>query len=81
MGGMSFTQWLKMYPGTGFVLTVEDDEKGAECIKIFEDAGIAAAMIGEVDASKKLDITDGHETVTVFDLNREIITGIVSVEK
>ncbi len=81
MGGISFTQWLKMYPGTGFVLTVEDDEKGAECIKIFEDAGIAAAMVGEVDASKKLDITDGHETVTVFDLNREIITGIVSVEK
>jgi putative methanogenesis marker protein 2 len=78
---ISFAQWLKMYPGTGFVLTVEDDEKGAECIQIFEDAGIAASIIGEVDASKKLKITDGKETVTVFDLNREIITGIVGPEK
>jgi putative methanogenesis marker protein 2 len=78
---ISLAQWLKMYPGTGFVLTVEDDEKGAECITIFEDAGIAAAIIGEVDASKKLKITDGNETVTVFDLNREIITGIVGKEE
>lgn len=79
--GISLAHWLKMYPGTGFVLTVESEEKGAECIKIFRDAGIAASIIGEVDASKELRITDGNETVTVFDLNREIITGIVSPEK
>lgn len=78
---VSFTQWLKVYPGTGFVLTVKDDDNGAECIKIFKEAGIAAAIIGEVDSSKKLKITDGKDTVTVFDLNREIITGIVGVEK
>lgn len=75
---MSFEQWLKMYPGTGFVLTVENEEKGAECITTFRDAGMEASIIGEVDASKKLRITDGAETTTVFDLNREIITGIVS---
>ena len=69
-------QWLKMYPGTGFVLTVEDDENGAECINIFEDAGVTASIVGEVDASKKLRITNGAETATVFDLNRETITGI-----
>ena len=71
-----FEQWLKMYPGTGFVLTVENEEKGVECIKIFRDAGIEASIIGEVDASKKLRITNGDATATVFDLNREIITGI-----
>jgi putative methanogenesis marker protein 2 len=79
--GVTFEQWLKMYPGTGFVLTVADDEKGAECIKIFKEAGIAASIIGEVDSSKKLKITDGKNTATVFDLNREIITGIVGGEK
>jgi hypothetical protein len=78
---IALAQWLKMYPGTGFVLTVENEEKGAECIRIFEDAGITAAIIGEVDRSKKLKITDDTETVTVFDLNQEIITGIVSVKK
>ncbi len=76
-----FAEWLKMYPGTGFVLTVADEEKGAACIEIFEEAGIAAALIGEVDASKKLRITDGNRTTTVFDFQTEIITGIVSEGK
>nr|QNO54426.1 thiamine-monophosphate kinase [Methanosarcinales archaeon ANME-1 ERB7] len=71
-----FEQWLKMYPGTGFVLTVEKDDNAAECIRIFEDAGVATSIVGEVDASKKLKITNGTETATVFDLNKDMITGI-----
>jgi len=71
-----FEQWLKMYPGTGFVLTVESDDNAAECIRIFEDAGVATSIVGEVDASKKLKITNGTETATVFDLNKDMITGI-----
>ncbi|RCV64596.1 hypothetical protein C5S53_08055 [Methanophagales archaeon] len=71
-----FEQWLKMYPGTGFVLTAENDDDAVECIRIFEDAGVATSIIGEVDASKKLKITNGTETATVFDLNRDLITGI-----
>ncbi|MHC1611348.1 MAG: methanogenesis marker 2 protein [Candidatus Methanospirareceae archaeon] len=74
---ITLAQWLKMYPGAGFVLTVEDEDKGAECIEIFEDAGIAASIIGDVDASRKLRITNGNETATVFDFNKDIITGIV----
>jgi len=73
---VSIAHWLKMYPGTGFVLTVEDAERGAECINIFEDAGITASMVGEIDASKKLMIEDGANKATVFDLSKEIITGI-----
>lgn len=73
---ISLAHWLKTYPGTGFVLTVKTEEAGAECIQIFESAGITAAIIGEVNASKKLRITDGTETATVFDLNKDIITGI-----
>jgi putative methanogenesis marker protein 2 len=73
---ITLEQWLKMYPGTGFVLTVENDDNAAECIRIFEEAGVAASIIGEVDASKKLKITNGTETATVFDLNRDMITGI-----
>jgi selenophosphate synthetase-related protein len=65
-----------MYPGTGFVLTVENDDNAAECIRIFEDAGVATSIVGEVDASKKLKITNGTETATVFDLNKDMITGI-----
>jgi len=75
---ISFEHWLKMYPGTGFVLTVENDEKGAECIEIFGNAGVEAAIVGEIDSSKKLKITNGKDTATVFDLDKEIITGITS---
>jgi len=50
--------------------------EGAECINIFEDAGITASMVGEIDASKKLMIEDGADKATVFDLSKEIITGI-----
>lgn len=80
-GQISFEHWLKMYPGTGFVLTVENEDDGAECIEIFRDAGIEAAIIGEIDSSKKLKITNGNDTATVFDLNKEIITGITSKER
>ena len=73
---ITLAHWLKTYPGTGFVLTVESEEKGEECIRIFESAGITAAIVGEVDASKQLRITNGVETSTIFDLNKEIITGI-----
>ena len=73
---ISFEQWLKMYPGTGFVLTTENEANAAECINIFEDAGVAASIIGEVYASKKLKITNGTEKATVFDFEREMITGI-----
>ena len=69
-------QWLKIYPGTGFVLTVENGEKGSKCIEIFRAAGITASIIGEIDASKRLRITDGEEIATVFDFNSDIITGI-----
>ena len=75
-----FAHWLKLYPGTGFVLTVKDEQHGRECIRIFESAGIAASIIGEVDASRHLKLTDGNDTVTLFDFTREIITGIVSEE-
>ncbi len=73
--------WLKMYPGTGFILTVRDEESATECIHIFEDAGITASMVGEIDASRKLTIRDGSDKATVFDLNQEIITGIKQISK
>jgi hypothetical protein len=76
MKDLSFAQWLKMYPGAGYVLTVGSEKEGAECIRIFQAAGITASIIGEADTSKKLRITSGNETVTVFDFKKDKITGI-----
>lgn len=73
---LTFSQWLKMYPGSGYVLTVKSEAEGVECIRLFQAAGIAASIIGEVDSSKKLRITSGNETALVFDFTKDKITGI-----
>jgi uncharacterized protein len=72
---VDFEQWLKVHPGTGYVFTA-NSEKAEECVKVFEDAGLTTAIIGEIEAGSKLDIYDKTDRVTVFDFSREIITGI-----
>lgn len=72
---VDFEQWLKIHPGTGYVLTA-DSQKVEECIAVFEEAGLTAAVIGKIEKSSKLDIYDKTGRVTVFDFSKENITGI-----
>jgi len=63
---MSFEQWVKMYPGMGFVLTAKR-ENLPELIRLFAEVGMTAKEIGTVNSSKELRIRyDGRET-QVFD--------------
>jgi putative methanogenesis marker protein 2 len=63
---MTFEQWVKMYPGMGFVLTVQEKHV-AEVIRRFERVGMRANAIGTVNDSRKLNICyEGHEA-EVFD--------------
>jgi putative methanogenesis marker protein 2 len=63
---MSFEQWVKMYPGMGFVLTVRE-ENVVRLTSLFAEVGMTAREIGIVDTSKELRIRyDGQET-QVFD--------------
>lgn len=63
---MTFEQWVKMYPGMGFILTAKK-ENVPELVKIFGEVGMTAKEIGTVDATKELRIRyDGKET-QVFD--------------
>jgi len=55
-----------------------DAEKAEECIKVFEGAGLTAAIIGKIEAGSKLDMFNKTGRVTVFDFSRESITGIGS---
>ncbi|MHC1579261.1 MAG: methanogenesis marker 2 protein [Candidatus Alkanophagales archaeon] len=74
--GVPLEHWLKMYPGTGFVLSTESESAARRCIEIFEAAGVSAAIVGEVDDSRKLRISNGNDEATVFDFNKDMITGI-----
>jgi len=67
--------WLKVNPGFGFVYAT-DRSRAENCLNIFKKHDIAAAVIGEVDDTCRLKITDGRRSVTAFDFRVDYITGI-----
>jgi putative methanogenesis marker protein 2 len=76
--GMDMHLWLRMYPGMGFVVTAQP-ENVRKIVNIFEEAGIAAAKIGEITGTRKLEITNNAETVVVWDFAQDTIMGIGAV--
>ncbi|MDD1718641.1 MAG: methanogenesis marker 2 protein [Methanoregulaceae archaeon] len=75
--GVSFEQWIRMYPGMGFILTVN-----ASCVeevcRQFCEVGMTANVIGNVDSSRQLRISSGEEISTVFDFNRNGVMRLFS---
>ncbi len=45
-------------------------------MKVFEGAGLDAAVAGVIDDGLCLDIYEGDDRVTVFDFGKDVITGI-----
>jgi len=73
--GLPFEQWVRMYPGMGFILTVKEENVQEVCRR-FTDVGIAAAPIGEVDGSRRLSVRYLGRETQVFDLDRNGIMQI-----
>jgi len=76
--GMDMPLWLRMYPGMGFVVTAQP-ENVRKIVNVFEEAGMAAAKIGEITGTRKLEITNNAETVVVWDFAQDTIMGIGTV--
>ncbi len=74
-GDVDFEQWLKIYPATGYVVTAKE-ENASQCVEVFENAGLKAAIIGEINASQIIDIYDDSGKAIVFDFRNDTITGI-----
>ncbi len=73
--GLTFEQWVRMYPGMGFIMTAHQSNVEAVCKK-FRTTGMAAQVIGTVTNTKKLTLVKGdHETV-LFNFCAEGITNI-----
>jgi len=68
--------WLRMYPGSGFVLTARP-ENVAECIELLESAGITASDAGEIVSERKLHLVHDNDERVLFDFERDIITGVI----
>jgi len=67
--------WLKAFLSYGFVLCV-DKEKTPTVIEAFTQQDIAARVIGEVTAERKMIVSTVGEQGILFDFEKEDITGI-----
>lgn len=73
---LDLLDWLVCFQSFGFVLSVLPELSKA-VIGIFRERDIDAAVIGKVVDEKKITIKNGSEAQTLFDFNKDKITGIV----
>jgi selenophosphate synthetase-related protein len=72
---VNLEDWLKLYPGAGFVLTAEEDKVG-DIIKILEKVNITTRVVGSITLDRKLYLTSGDDKEVVFDFYTDKIMGI-----
>ena len=72
---VEWEQWLKLYPGSGFVLTAESS-KVNKCIELLEEVNITASVAGEIIEDKKLYVTYEDQKEVLFDFENDKITGV-----
>ncbi len=72
---VEWEQWLKLYPGSGFVLTAESS-KVNRCMELLEEVNITASVVGEITEDKKLYVTHRDQKVVLFDFRKDKITGV-----
>lgn len=71
---IEWEQWLKLYPGAGFVLTAENN-KVDRCIELLENVNITSAVAGEIIEDKKLHVTHEDQKEVLFDFKSDKIMG------
>jgi hypothetical protein len=72
--GVPPERWLHTFPSYGYVLSVAPANVAA-VIDRFARRGIATAEIGAIAAGRRVAITDGRDTATVWDFDREPLIG------
>ncbi len=72
--GVAPERWLQTFPSFGYVVAVAPENAGA-VIGRFAARGIAAADIGDIAAGRRVAVTDGQRTETVWDFAREPLIG------
>jgi uncharacterized protein len=72
---VEWDEWLKLYPGAGFVLTA-DQEKAADCMELLEEVNITSNVVGTVTQDKKLYLTHENQKEILFDFDKDKIMGI-----
>ena len=71
---VKWEEWLKVYPGSGFVLTAKE-ENVEECIKLLEEFNITTNVAGKIIEERVLNLTHEDMERTVFDFKKDMIIG------
>lgn len=74
---MTFEQWVRIYPGMGFVLTAPAKHVPEICRR-FSDTGMTARPVGEVTKGRTLNLVLGDDITPVFDFDRNGIMRLFS---
>jgi len=71
---VEWEQWLKLYPGAGFVLTARK-ENVDRCIGLLEEVNIKSSVVGEIIEDKKLYVSFNGQKGILFDFKDDKIMG------
>ncbi len=72
--GVDWPRWLSAFPSYGFLLAVSPGDADAVCRR-FTDRGLAAAVAGRFDDSRRVVLTDRTATELFWDLARDPFIG------
>ncbi|HTX60696.1 MAG TPA: AIR synthase-related protein, partial [Methanobacterium sp.] len=72
---ISWDDWLKMYPGAGFVLTAPEKHVD-ECISLLSEVNITSKVTGEIIKEKKLKLSYKKQEEVLFDFKTDRIMGV-----
>jgi selenophosphate synthetase-related protein len=73
--GIDLLDWLVCFQSFGFILAVHPDHS-PRVLKTFQDKGLTARRIGRVTSEVRVILQDAGQRQTLFDFEREFITGI-----
>ena len=74
---MTFEQWVRIYPGMGFVLTAPG-QNVPEISRRFEEVGMTARMVGHVTGDRMLRVELRDDSALVFDFDKNGIMRLFS---
>jgi len=72
---VNWDDWLKSYPGAGFVLTAKEKDVD-QLIEILKKVSITASVVGEVIKEKKLYLSKEDEKLVLFDQSKNPVLKI-----
>jgi AIR synthase-related protein len=72
--GLSIERWIAAFPSYGYVLAVSPEHVEA-VIAHFTGRGIAASPFGQVQAGRRVSLTDGAQITRLWDFNAQPLVG------